>query len=191
MRSFGPSYTNNRSAKPIDRQFSAATATVTVGNDCGKAGLTPIADRVALLFFAAVFSVAVGASIAGGLSYTCANMGCFQQVSYAQQSSAMKGKTESACYGPNAHYSYCEDCDKNPPNPTCNCMPKGFFYEMGDAMAGMLVASSAMYVNTVLIVIAAALFVASQFLAPEELVLRAKSRAPPPPLLESSSNGAP
>jgi hypothetical protein len=62
-------------------------------------------------------------------------MGCFQQVSYAQQSSAMKGKTESACYGPNAHYSYCEDCDTG----TCNCMPKGFFYGMADAMTGMLV----------------------------------------------------
>jgi hypothetical protein len=66
-RSIGAQYTfGNRlanSAAPI----VAATATVTVGNDCGKAGLMTIADRVALLFFAAVFSVAVGASIDGGL----------------------------------------------------------------------------------------------------------------------------
>ncbi len=66
MRSIGCAAFGNRlanSAAPI----VAATATVTVGNDCGKAGLMTIADRVALLFFAAVFSVAVGASIDGGL----------------------------------------------------------------------------------------------------------------------------
>ncbi len=56
-------------ALPIVPHWSivAATATVTVGNDCGKAGRMTIAERVALLFFAAVFSVAVGASIDGGL----------------------------------------------------------------------------------------------------------------------------
>ena len=74
-------------------------------------------------------------------SYTCANMGCFQQVSYAQQSSAMKGKTESACYGPNAHYSYCTKCDSG----TCDCQSAGFYYGLRDAMTGMLVRPAATY----------------------------------------------